>query len=247
MVDSATLPSSRDDFLFNVPDGNIALDLTSTSSLSHNGDHETKKEKGSRKKRKADRSTDRSKEHKKKKRSKPTASHKRRNIRSLLTTDRLQDDTLSALKAEQDRLKRLEETNESLLIAAQVTDNNDHPQSPVQAPVEEDCIVLGDDEEEDEEEDEDIDRPASNPIEPSTTKANNEILDDQGDSNDSDVQCVDSDTEVVNDKLTKKLRQLHVDDRINVPDKNGKRAVRSARSSVRILREHPSEYQSSRR
>ena len=42
-------------------------------------------------------------------------------------------------------------------------------------------------------------------------------------SNDSDVQCVDSDdNESVNDNLSKKLQRLHVDDRVNVPDENGK-------------------------
>jgi hypothetical protein len=49
-----------------------------------------------------------------------------------------------------------------------------------------------------------------------------EGADSNDDSNDSDVQYVDSDTEPVNDKLTQKLQRLHVDDRINVPDENGK-------------------------
>lgn len=42
------------------------------------------------------------------------------------------------------------------------------------------------------------------------------------DSNDSDVQYVEHDFEPVNDKLTQKLQRLHLDDRVNVPDENGK-------------------------
>lgn len=168
MVDSAILPSSGDDFLFNANDGNIAMDKPSTNLLTHNGDHPGQKEKTSRKKRKADRSTDRSKERKKKKKSKPNASHKRRNIRSLLTTDRLQDDTLSALKAEQDRLKRLEETTDIHLphppIQTHVTDMT-QPQATTDKPLEQDCIVLGDD-------DEDTDPTASNTLEHSGRSMN---------------------------------------------------------------------------
>ena len=49
-----------------------------------------------------------------------------------------------------------------------------------------------------------------------------ERLDTNEDSNDSDVQYVDNDFEPVNDKLTQKLQRLHLDDRVNVPDENGK-------------------------
>lgn len=49
----------------------------------------------------------------------------------------------------------------------------------------------------------------------------NEKTDDHIDSDDSDVQLVESDTEVVNDKLSQKLRRLHVDDNVNIPDENG--------------------------
>ena len=41
------------------------------------------------------------------------------------------------------------------------------------------------------------------------------------DGNDSDVQCVDGDTEYVNDNVTKKLQRLHVYDRVNIPDEDG--------------------------
>lgn len=50
------------------------------------------------------------------------------------------------------------------------------------------------------------------------------------DSNDSDVQYVENDYEQVNDKLTQKLQRLHLDDRVNVPDENGKYIVYSSSS-----------------
>jgi len=49
-----------------------------------------------------------------------------------------------------------------------------------------------------------------------------ETTDNNEDSDDSDIQCVDNDSETVNDKLTQKLQRLHLDDRVNVPDENGK-------------------------
>jgi len=49
-----------------------------------------------------------------------------------------------------------------------------------------------------------------------------EPIDNNEDSNDSDIQYVDNNIEPVNDKLTQKLQRLHLDDRVNVPDENGK-------------------------
>jgi hypothetical protein len=100
------------------------------------------------KKRKLDPSSD-NKKHKKKKKHKSQPSYKRRNIRTLLTNDKLQDDTISALKAEQDRLKRLEEINH-------------HPFPTIALPKsnEEECIVLDD---EDEEEQQQPEVPLSKP------------------------------------------------------------------------------------
>ena len=93
----------------------------------------------------------RKREHKKDsteaKKSKQTPAYKRRNIRNLLTNDKLQGDTLSALKAEQDRLKRLEEINTD---HAHLLNNNFHP---VTHPAnQQECIVLdegGDDDDDD--------------------------------------------------------------------------------------------------
>jgi RAD54-like protein 2 len=174
------------------------------------------------KKRKYDPSSD-TKERKKKKKSKNQPSYKRRNIRTLLTNDKLQDDTLSALKAEQDRLKRLEEINHHQF---QTTYTHLLPAynqlSTLPKSTEEECIVLDDEEEEEEEEDDEptpslskpkIDSEENNPIK--------EPIDNNEDSNDSDVQYVDHDFENVNDKLTQKLQRLHLDDRVNVPDENG--------------------------
>lgn len=81
-----------------------------------------------------------------KKKSKQTPSYMRRNIRHLFTNDKLQGDTLSALKAEQDRLKRLEEVNryypQFSAIYNQLTATSAQPSR------EEECIVLEDDENE---------------------------------------------------------------------------------------------------
>jgi len=161
------------------------------------------------KKRKHEQKTDFN-EHKK---SKQTPSYMRRNIRHLLTNDKLQDDTLSALKIEQDRLKRLEEINNNYqqfnTIYTHLSANN-YPQFKQTLSHEQECIILDDDENEKE----------------SLALLNiNSITErklDNDDGNDSDVQCVDDDnTELVNDKLTKKLQRLHVDDRVNIPDENG--------------------------
>jgi hypothetical protein len=106
------------------------------------------------KKRKYDPSSD-TKERKKKKKSKNQPSYKRRNIRTLLTNDKLQDDTLSALKAEQDRLKRLEEINHHQF---QTTYTHLPPNfiqlSTLPKSNEEECIVLDDEEEQEQEQEE---------------------------------------------------------------------------------------------
>ena len=89
-----------------------------------------------------------SQECKKKKKSKSQPSYMRRNIRTLLTKDKLQGDTLSALKAEQDRLKRLEEINHSYqTICTHLPTNNNHT-STLLKPNEAECIVLDDDDNE---------------------------------------------------------------------------------------------------
>jgi hypothetical protein len=164
------------------------------------------------KKRKHDPSSD-TKQRKKKKKSKNQPTYMRRNIRTLLTNDKLQGDTLSALKAEQDRLKRLEETTHL------------YPHLPIhinQKSNEDECIVLDDEEDEDEEEEEE-EKPSQSKLDSTSYLPSEEIKEPiKEDSNDSDVQYVDSDTETVNDKLTQKLQRLHLDDRVNVPDENGK-------------------------
>ena len=188
------------------------------------------------KKRKMTASTNGTTKRKKKRKSKNVPTYMRRNIRTLLKKDQLQDDTLNALRAEQDRLKRLEETNGAY---------------PQYAPVyslpsktfhnhEDDCIVL------EGEDDDEHHLSLSKPTPPSgfksklvgelrprsvfdhflggtqTVTTSQTTNDDHIDSNDSDVQCVDSDTEVVNESVIKKMRRLHVDDRVNVSDENGK-------------------------
>jgi len=161
------------------------------------------------KKRKHEQKTDFN-EHKK---SKQTPSYMRRNIRHLLTNDKLQDDTLSALKIEQDRLKRLEEINNNYqqfnTIYTHLSANN-YPQFKQTLSHEQECIILDDDENEKES------------LALLNINSMTERKLDNDDGNDSDVQCVDDDnTELVNDKLTKKLQRLHVDDRVNIPDENG--------------------------
>ena len=98
------------------------------------------------KKRKHEQNTDTTE----KKKSKQTPAFMRRNIRHLFTSDKLQDDTLTALKAEQDRLKRLEEINDNYpqfnAIYSQLTANNSNQSE------DDECIVLEDDENEEEQE-----------------------------------------------------------------------------------------------
>ncbi|UJR26103.1 hypothetical protein I4U23_007449 [Adineta vaga] len=146
------------------------------------------------------------------KKSKQTPAYMRRNIRHLLTKDKLQDDTLSALKAEQDRLRRLEEINESYTQVHNIHPHLsiDNSQQVKQVSNEQVCIVLDEDDDDDDDDDEQ-----------QNSDANSRTVTHNDDGNDSDVQCVDGDTEYVNDKLTKKLQRLHVYDRVNIPDENG--------------------------
>ena len=85
------------------------------------------------------------------KKSKQAPSYMRRNIRHLLTNDKLQDDTLTALKAEQDRLKRLEEINANYpqfnTIYSHLAANNSNHLKQTSSN-EQECIVLDDDENE---------------------------------------------------------------------------------------------------
>jgi hypothetical protein len=168
------------------------------------------------KKRKHDPSSDNQKR-KKKKKSKNQPTYMRRNIRTLLTNDKLQDDTLTALKAEQDRLKRLEEINHHQFQPIYThLPTNFNQISTLSKSNEEECIVLDDDEEETKIS---LSKPKIDLEENLSIK---EPPDNNEDSNDSDVQYVDNDIEPVNDKLTQKLQRLHLDDRVNVPDENGK-------------------------
>jgi hypothetical protein len=80
-----------------------SLPITKVSSLPNN------EEDNPIKKRKYEQKTDFNEN----KKSKQTPSYMRRNIRHLFTNDKLQYDTLTALKIEQDRLKRLEEINDN--------------------------------------------------------------------------------------------------------------------------------------
>jgi hypothetical protein len=142
------------------------------------------------------------------KKSKQAPSYMRRNIRHLLTNDKLQGDTLSALKAEQDRLRRLEEINDNHqqfnTIYTHLSTNNYNQFKEISSNEHEECIILEDDE---------------NEKKNLTTERK---INNNDDGNDSDVQYVDDDdTEFVNDKLTKKLQRLHVDDRVNRPDEKG--------------------------
>jgi hypothetical protein len=118
------------------------LPITNISSLSNN-DEENKIQK----KRKNEQKTDSNEQHKKSKQAPP---YMRRNIRHLLTNDKLQYDTLSALKAEQDRLKRLEEINENYqqyhTAYTHMLPNTSNQFRTISN--EQDCIVLDDDENE---------------------------------------------------------------------------------------------------
>ncbi|CAF0777005.1 unnamed protein product [Adineta steineri] len=223
------LSDTLDDLLFNEDENTHSDDDDNSSTLVTNlsSDNGLKLKI---KKRKHEQSSD-TKIHKKKKKSKTQPTYMRRNIRNLLTNDKLQGDTLSALKAEQDRLKRLEETNQQL--HAMYNNNNNNmpinfiPSSTLPKSNEHECIVLDDDD------DDDNDEETLEPkIDPEDNIPIKEPIDTNEDSNDSDVQCVDSDTETINDKLTQKLQRLHLDDRVNVPDENG---------NILINMNHPSE------
>ncbi|CAF0786043.1 unnamed protein product [Adineta ricciae] len=166
-------------------------------------------------KRKLDPSSDnKEQKKKKKKKSKSQPSYMRRNIRTLFTNDKLQDDTLSALKAEQDRLKRLVEINQQFQPAHSYVPTQSVQPSTISKSNEQECIIIDDDDDEDETKSSSIKQNFGSEENPS-------IKDTNENSNDSDVQYVDSDTETVNDKLTQKLQRLHLDDRVNVPDENG--------------------------
>lgn len=129
-------PSEEDD-----DDQAEEMTLPTAEIISHNG------LKMKIKKRKHDSSSDR-KGVKKKKKSKNQPSYKRRNIRTLLTNDKLQVDTLSALKAEQDRLKRLEEINhQPLPVFYHHQPLTSHQSSTIPKSQDDDCIVLDDEEE----------------------------------------------------------------------------------------------------
>ncbi|CAF2309711.1 unnamed protein product [Rotaria sp. Silwood2] len=181
-----------------------SLPITETSSLSNN------EEDNKIKKRKNEQKTDLNEN----KKSKQAPSYMRRNIRHLLTNEQLQVDTLSALKAEQDRLKRLEEINIHYqqfnpMYTHISTNNFNQVKKTIN---DQEYIVLDDDENE---------RTNLSTLhinsDTSTTRVNN----DPDDDSDSDVQSIDGDTDFVNDKLSKRLQRLHVDDRVNVPDDNG--------------------------
>lgn len=86
---------------------------------------------------------------KKKKKSKSQPSYMRRNIRNLLTNDKLQGDTLSALKAEQDRLKRLEEINQQLQASYTHLPTHANQTSTVPKSNAQECIVIDDDDDDD--------------------------------------------------------------------------------------------------
>jgi hypothetical protein len=213
-MSDSPLSDTLDDLLFNKDDDTHSDD--NEYSISKPKPSSTNELKIKIKKRKQDPSSD-TKQRKKKKKSKTQPTYMRRNIRSLLTNDKLQGDTLTALKAEQDRLKRLEEINHL------------YPHLPVnyiQKSNEQECIVLDDDdEEEDDDDDEEISQPkieshSDLPFEENLS-IKEPLNNNNEDSNDSDVQYVDSDTENVNDKLTQKLQRLHLDDRVNIPDENG--------------------------
>lgn len=129
-------------FLSNSPilsSNELSLPITKVSSLSNNEEEEN-----SIKKRKYEQKNDFNEN----KKSKQTPSYMRRNIRHLFTNDKLQTDTLSALKAEQDRLKRLEEINENYQqfnpTYTHLSMNNQNPFEQISN--EQECIVLDDEE-----------------------------------------------------------------------------------------------------
>jgi len=105
------------------------------------------------KKRKHEQSLDR-KGNKKKKKSKSQPTYMRRNIRHLLTKDKLKGDTISALQAEQDRLKRLEDTTQQFQTIYSHLPTHFPQTSTLPKSNEHECIVLDDDEDDEQEEEE---------------------------------------------------------------------------------------------
>ncbi|CAF0776750.1 unnamed protein product [Didymodactylos carnosus] len=197
------------------------------------------------------------------KKKKSTAPHLRRNIRPLYTEAKLQNDTLAAQKAEQERIQRLQETNcnricqqqeqeqeqlqqtsnennvgDACVNSLNLEQNNNKPlfyaqlnhgnleystgeanifpQKTLERKIssDDDCILIDDDDNDDDDSNEKIE---------TIQKLNdtNNVGEISSDDSDSDIQCVTSDTENVNDTLSKKLQRLHIDDRMNIPDENG--------------------------
>ncbi|CAF3651610.1 unnamed protein product [Rotaria sordida] len=203
--DNTNQTSSASSFLSSLPvlsSNESYLPITDVPSLSNN------EEENKIKKRKNEQKTDLNEN----KKSKQAPSYMRRNIRHLLTNDQLQVDTLSALKAEQDRLRRLEEINQHFypMYTHTSTNNSNQLKKIIN---EQECIVLDDDE------NEQANLSTLNiNLDTSTRRVDN---DDDDDDSDSDVQSINGDTDFVNDKLSKRLQRLHVDDRVNIPDHNG--------------------------
>ncbi|CAF4979680.1 unnamed protein product [Rotaria magnacalcarata] len=217
-MSDSPLSDTLDDLLNDEDDDSCSDDNSQSNeySLLRTNSSSTNELKIKIKKRKNEQSTD-SKQHKRKKKSKTQPTYMRRNIRTLLTNDKLQDDTLTALRAEQERLKRLEEINNSFQpIYTHLPTYYNQASAPIKSN-EQDCIVLDD---VDDEGDETTNSLSKTTIDPDENISNKETINPNEDSNDSDVQYVDSDTEIINDKLTQKLQRLHLDDRINVPDEN---------------------------
>ncbi|CAF3293445.1 unnamed protein product [Rotaria sp. Silwood2] len=233
-MSESPLSDTLDDLLF-INDGNTNSDDNNQSNeytipMTNNSSSNELKIKI--KKRKNEQSSD-NKGHKRKKKSKTQPTYMRRNIRTLLTNDKLHDGTLTALKAEQDRLKRLEEIKQSLQTVYTHQPTNYNQISALTKSNEQECIVLDDDDDNDnnndddndDDDDDDEDQTTNLLLKPKIDSeeniSNKETTDHNEDSNDSDVQYVESDTEIVNDKLTQKLQRLHLDDRVNIPDENG--------------------------
>ncbi|CAF4254664.1 unnamed protein product, partial [Rotaria sp. Silwood2] len=233
-MSESPLSDTLDDLLF-INDGNTNSDDNNQSNeytipMTNNSSSNELKIKI--KKRKNEQSSD-NKGHKRKKKSKTQPTYMRRNIRTLLTNDKLHDGTLTALKAEQDRLKRLEEIKQSLQTVYTHQPTNYNQISALTKSNEQECIVLDDDDDNDnnndddndDDDDDDEDQTTNLLLKPKIDTeeniSNKETTDHNEDSNDSDVQYVESDTEIVNDKLTQKLQRLHLDDRVNIPDENG--------------------------
>ena len=97
-----------------------------------------------RKKRKSEQHADQTEQ----KKSKQVPSYMRRNIRHLFTNEKLQVDTLTALKAEQERLQRLEDINSGYYQynPFYTQPSSDHQQQVKARATEQECIVLDDEE-----------------------------------------------------------------------------------------------------